>query len=137
MFSFTRMHVRTVHEGLRFPCDMCSYSATRPDKLKLHRERKHLNPSPRKVRKSKYEEGQEHFCDKCDYKSDKIKNLQAHMVRVHSEQMFHCDQCEYVGSFKLNLKHHQERMHSGKIIMCDKCNYTTRDNNRYSFFFFT
>ena len=84
----------------------------------------------RKPRKTKYEEGQEHFCDKCDYKSDKIKNLQAHMVRVHSDQMYHCDQCEYVGSFKLNLKHHQERMHSGKIIMCDKCNYTTRDANR-------
>ena len=128
-----RQHKRTVHEGLRYPCDMCDYAATRPDKLKNHREAKHLNPQPRKKRKAKFKDkdGEMQICDKCDYKSDKWKNFRAHQIRNHSDSIYHCDQCEYVGTYKHNLTNHYIRMHSGKMLMCDKCDYTTRDPLRY------
>ena len=48
----------------------------RKDKLKVHKERKHFNPQPRKKRQPKYESGQVHYCDKCDYSNLKMRNLQ-------------------------------------------------------------
>ena len=82
-FKYSYYHANSfvcnVIKGLRYPCDICGFEATRRDKLKMHKERKHFNPQPRKKRVPKYEAGQIHYCDKCDYKSVKMRNLQVNI----------------------------------------------------------
>ena len=36
-----KKHVKTIHEGVRYPCDKCDQIATRKDFLKNHRKSKH------------------------------------------------------------------------------------------------
>jgi len=36
------VHKESKHDGIRYPCDKCKYSSTRPDKLNDHMKRKHM-----------------------------------------------------------------------------------------------
>lgn len=38
---FLMLHKRSMHDGVRYPCDQCEYAATRILNLKLHIARKH------------------------------------------------------------------------------------------------
>ena len=48
-----KIHKKSQHEGVRYPCDQCDYIATTYGHLKIHKENKH--------------EGVRYPCDQCDY----------------------------------------------------------------------
>ena len=50
--SHLNMHKERKHEGIRYPCDQCDYTATQASHLNRHKESKH--------------EGKNYSCDQCD-----------------------------------------------------------------------
>ena len=39
--SYLKLHIESVHYGVRFPCSQCDHIATRPDSLKRHIKSRH------------------------------------------------------------------------------------------------
>ena len=48
-------HIRSIHKGVKYPCNRCEYQATRQYSLKRHIQSKH--------------EGVKYACNQCDYQS--------------------------------------------------------------------
>ena len=42
-----KLHVQTVHEGIRYPCDSCNYEATQKQNLERHKRNAHGKVSKR------------------------------------------------------------------------------------------
>ena len=57
-------HIKSKHEGVRYPCDQCEYVAT---------EKGHLN-----THKKSIHEGIKYLCDRCDYAATTSSNLKRH-----------------------------------------------------------
>jgi len=36
-----KKHIEVKHEGIRYNCDLCEYSATRPGQVRKHKESQH------------------------------------------------------------------------------------------------
>ena len=36
-----KTHIQAVHEGIKFPCDLCDFKFTRKDHLNTHKVNKH------------------------------------------------------------------------------------------------
>ena len=47
------VHIRNIHEGVKFDCDQCDFKAGTPSVLNVHRKAEH--------------EGFTYECDKCDF----------------------------------------------------------------------
>ena len=74
-------HVKSKHEGVKFPCDQCDYKATLKGNLLKHVEAKH--------------EAVKFPCDQCKYKASFKANLLSHIKARHEGVKFPCDQCDY------------------------------------------
>ena len=150
-------HRESVHERVRHPCDQCDFTASRSDKLKLHKRIKHEQVGVR------------YKCDQCDFtaiRPDKLtqhrKNKHATHHEPHSESLFSfapsdftlplpeildqdmkyenapgvvrypCDQCDYIASRPDKLKRHKKCKHEqgGVRYPCDQCDFTaSRSDN--------
>ena len=58
------------HEGIKYPCDQCEYSAVNLSNLKQHKEIKH--------------EGIRYPCDNCDYSASTLQHLKQHKEIKHA-----------------------------------------------------
>ena len=58
-----------IHEGKRYPCNLCQYEATRKDELKRHIKSIH--------------EGVTYPCHLCGYRATLNRNLRKHIQTIH------------------------------------------------------
>ena len=79
-------NIRNKHEGVKYPCDKCEYSATTASNLKVHIENKL--------------QGVRYPCDQCEYTAT---TKSAHN---HEWVRYPCDQCDYSASSTRNIKKH-------------------------------
>ena len=66
-----KIHVKSVHEKVRYRCKSCDYEATHPSHLNRHFKTIH--------EQIKYE------CVKCDYKANQAVNLRRHVKNQHGK----------------------------------------------------
>ena len=66
-------HIKSVHDGQKFPCPQCEYKATQKGDLKKHNKSVHA--------------GRKFPCPKCEYKATQKRSLQTHLKSVHTPQM--------------------------------------------------
>ena len=64
-------HYRSIHEGIKYPCNHCDYQATGSDNLTTHIQSKH--------------EGIKYPCDRCDYQATQKSNLTRHKKARHTK----------------------------------------------------
>ena len=65
-----RMHVERVHEGIRWPCDLCDYVGGYKGDLTRHKKIVH--------------EGLSLVCSICQFKTPKKYHLKEHMLKEHN-----------------------------------------------------
>ena len=62
-------HIKSIHEGVKFPCEQCDYKATWKVNLLTHIKSIH--------------EGVKFPCEQCDYKATQKRNLLRHIKSTH------------------------------------------------------
>ena len=62
-------HIKSKHEGVKFPCDQCDYKASQKGNLWTHIKSQHG--------------GIEFNCDHCDYKASQKSHLLSHVKSQH------------------------------------------------------
>ena len=90
-------HVKSIHERVQHPCDQCTYIATDPNRLQQHVKSIH--------------EGVDYQCDECSFKYADPSNLRRHKKSIHRGIKYPCDQCNYKASFQGNLQKHKTSFH--------------------------
>ena len=76
-----RSHIKVQHDGLRYNCDLCSFSSTGQSSLRLHIRTKH--------------EGVQYKCDSCGMNFAHKDNLRLHRKVVHEGKKIKCDLCDF------------------------------------------
>ena len=61
------LHKESKHEGIRYPCNECEYTATVAGKLRRHKENKH--------------KGIRYPCDVCEYAATRASDFKRHRIR--------------------------------------------------------
>ena len=97
--SKLKKHKEDKHEGIRYPCDQCEYSATQISNLKIHKKTKHG--------------GIRYPCDQCDLVCASKQTLKRHKESKHEGIRYPCDQCEYSATRISYLMKHREAKHEG------------------------
>ena len=130
-------HKRSIHEGLRIPCDQCDKQFNFPGGLYMHKKHAHQQhqvdfvctecdfTTNNKTSLSYHLEKHgtnEHSCSQCTYKTKVAKHLRAHLKREHRDH-FQCDQCNYSSKQKIHLDIHVKSKHEGVSFTCNLCNY--------------
>ena len=110
-------HYRSVHEGIKYPCNLCDYQATTQGSLQTHIKSVH--------------EGIKYACNQCDYQAKRQDNLQRHIQSVHEGIKYPCNQCDYQATQLGNLQTHIAAKHSDNILKCDLCDYQTKWRQKY------
>ena len=103
-FTQTTAHVciRSVHEKIRIPCELCESTFTHRNSLKLHIASVHEGKKP-------------HQCSICDYKSAVKASLRMHIEQVHEKKNRKaCALCNNTFSTIFNLRAHIASIHDGK-----------------------
>ena len=62
-------HIKSIHEGVKFPCNQCDYKATQKGNLMTHIKSRH--------------QGVIFPCNLCDYKATQKSNLMTHITFRH------------------------------------------------------
>ena len=62
--------MKTIHEGVRYQCNLCEKSFTQPNNLRLHMRKAH-------------DQGDRYQCDYCEKTFSQTATLKLHMERVH------------------------------------------------------
>ena len=106
-----KMHIESIHDGIRYECGQCDYMATKQGNLKRHRQVKHEDP--------KYE------CDSCEYKTTQPEYLEMHTQSRHEGIRYSCDICDYSASRQDTIKAHKKHKHEGVRYTCNGCDYQT------------
>ena len=87
---------KSVHEGVKYPCNQCDYQATQQGNLLQHIQSKH--------------EGVKYACNQCDKQFTLQSSLTTHIQSKHKGVKYTCNQCDYQGS-KDALRHHIKARH--------------------------
>ena len=96
--KYTMMeHRRSKHEGVKYPCDQCTYQATTRGSLKKHLQSVH--------------EGIKYACPHCDYQATEKSSLKKHIQSQHEDTQYACSQCDYRGASQSNLQRHIQSTH--------------------------
>ena len=120
--SHLQVHIKSVHEGVRYACKQCEKQYADQSKLKTHIESKH--------------EGVKYACNQCDYQVTRPECLTPHILSKHkgvTSVLYACNQCNQQFTVKRSLKRHmQQTAHEGFKYSC-KCNqcdlqFTTQSN---------
>ena len=116
--SHLKIHVDSIHLGVKFNCEICSAQFTQKCHLKIHIDTIHLNLKPFQ-------------CDECDYSCGRNATLKEHVDSVHKKIRFRCsfDGCDKSFSLKSHLNQHL-KLHEGHVNLCDLCgkSFTTKHN---------
>ena len=101
-----------MHEGIRYSCDECDWMTQRAEKLKIHKEDKHL--------------GLKHFCGQCGVLYNTKKSLDRHIKDLHHSRISFCNDCDFQSSMKREFIRHRI-LHKKQ---CQQCDYTaTHEKN--------
>ena len=90
-------HIRSVHEGVKYPCYQCDYQAAEQGTLSRHIENKH--------------EGVKYACNQCDYQATLQGSLTRHIKSMHEGFKFSCDQCDQQFAHRGGLRIHIKKIH--------------------------
>ena len=90
-------HIRSVHEGVKYPCYQCDYQAAEQGTLSRHIENKH--------------EGVKYACNQCDYQATLQGSLTRHIKSMHEGFKFSCDQCDQQFAHRGGLRIHIRKIH--------------------------
>ena len=107
-----KQHKKRIHEGVRYQCDQCDYSAGKFHTLKCDKcIDVATSSSDFKKHKAVRHKGnpcnKNYQCDNCTYAA-RTSSLKVHKELKHEGVRHPCDQCEYfAGSFE-NLKKHKK-----------------------------
>merc|ERR1712126_102340 len=102
-----REHVKSVHEKIRFPCNMCQYQGTKKA-LTKHKQSVH--------------QGIKFPCTICGHKASAKSSLNSHIVNTHKERRyFSCNSCSKQYRQKDSLSQHIRSVHEGNILNCKIC----------------
>ena len=85
-------HVGREHEGKRFPCGVCDFSARSQDHLNKHFEKSHVSP--------------EIFCEICGFGCSSKKSLTIHRRMKHP--VLECAQCDFTCHEQIVMTSHQQ-----------------------------
>ena len=78
--SALAQHKKYKHDGIRYPCDQCEYTARYISHLKQHVLAKHV--------------GFKYPCDQCEYAATLPSDLKRHKESTHDGIRYPCDFCE-------------------------------------------
>ena len=108
-----RCHVMKIHEkSVVFECDQCDYKATAKATLNFHISAKH--------------DKAEYNCDLCDKKYAYKTRLKQHKRSVHEGNRYSCDSCDFQAAYKCDVKTHKKIVHEGIRKKCDECDYQSK-----------
>ena len=99
--STLKKHVRTIHEGAKYPCDQCNHKATRLYSLQQHIKSVH--------------QGVRYQCDQCNHKVMRLDSLQLHIKSFHEGVKYPCDQCDDKFSRQSSLYRHIKSAHEATL----------------------
>jgi len=102
-----RIHVNSIHDGVKFPCSSCPYQATTRHSLKTHFKSKH--------------EGVKEICKQCGKLFATPSNLRSHIKAVHDGVKFNCNECEKQFTNQSNLRTHIQTFHEFVKFACQEC----------------
>jgi len=105
-----RIHIESIHQGIRYPCDQCNYKATNKDHLKRHNQIRHQEP---KI-----------SCDSCDFKTATQDYLKNHKMSHHSNIKFQCHICDYRAGREVKVKQHIKVKHATTHTVADSSSKT-------------
>ena len=77
--SSLKTHRMSLHESVKYPCNLCKYKTTLKSSLKIHEISVHES--------AKYQ------CTQCDYKFTHKNNFKQHVMSVHKSVKYHCNKC--------------------------------------------
>ena len=109
-------HIRSKHEGLRYPCHLCELKATSPQSLKIHIRSIH--------------EGIKCQCPLCGKQFSRPQILNTHIKHSHEGRRYKCEFCEYHATRKQNLLVHFQKMHQDINIDVFREKMKTRNLSR-------
>ena len=92
-----RRHVLAVHQGVRFPCNLCNYRA--PDKGSLLRHTRGVH------------QGIRYYCDFCFYSATQKGNLKKHQGMKHKDNNYSCMYCTLQVNWKGSFIKHLQNQH--------------------------
>jgi hypothetical protein len=109
-----KRHIKRDHEGLRYYCDQCAFSAKALGHLGIHQQSVH--------------EGVRYNCDQCNFKGKLKSELRQHIKVEHEGLRYYCDMCDHAAKSVPILKNHMRIQHEKRIFKCDQCLFeaTTR-----------
>ena len=111
--SNLRTHIKQVHEGTIFNCEICSSKFSQKSNLKIHLESIHI--------KERY-----YSCEICDYKATLKSYLSKHVKRHQKLEKINCTDCNKIIQ-KKSLTLHNKIFHSGEQTQykCNVCTFQT------------
>jgi KRAB domain-containing zinc finger protein len=107
-------HYRSIHNNVRYYCDICNSSFKNKKYLAYHIEYKHSKNPPI------------FYCKKCPAKFGSKTCYDHHLRQVHGTGCFKCEMCGATFKCKQYLKRHMKGVHTGLVLYCTQCKYTTR-----------
>ena len=81
LILYLRSHSRSVHEKVKYPCNLCQHSATAKRDV-----RRHIESVREKVK---------YPCNQCEYQASLQSSLRTHIESVHQKIKYPCHQCDY------------------------------------------
>ncbi|KAL4711213.1 hypothetical protein ACJJTC_019054 [Scirpophaga incertulas] len=114
-----KVHVKSMHVGGSFPCNICSKIFTTQQKHKSHVDAVH-----KMVKRFK--------CSKCPERFSEYFRRQKHMVEEHgfAPLQYKCNVCEKSFDRRYTLSRHMKRDHlEERDYECDMCSYKCFTNN--------
>ena len=97
-----KMHMQSIHEGIRYPCDQCDYKASKLGNLRRHKLVMHQDPK--------------HFCDSCGFRTTAPEYLIKHKISRHTNTKYECNMCDYKATREDTVKHHVKVKHAQPSI---------------------
>lgn len=134
-----KVHVKSMHAGGSFPCEICKKVFTTQQKHKNHVDTVHKNVKRFKCTKcperfSEYFKRQKHMveqhgvaplqykCNVCEKSFDRRYTLSRHMKRDHLEERdFQCHLCSYKCFTNNELRVHMIKHNGERIYECSVC----------------
>ena len=116
-FADIKSHIDVVHAKVKgLKCDMCDYSCVKSTRLKYHKELVHLRQHLKQV------------CPQCFVI---CSNLDGHIQRIHKkpilslsesdEPNLSCKECDFTSRSNLSLRSHERSTHRKEFISCSVC----------------
>ena len=135
-------HMRTIHENVKFLCDICGVNRTQNIALRKHKTKKHED----EINEQYKDKGSPFPCNICEkvlYSSQLLKN---HLQFMHTllkdeventrknlgvklKKAIKCQFCDNVFNFRSTLSNHVNVVHNGTTYSCEFCGKVSSSAN--------